>query len=584
MAEIWDDACLAAQLFAIDPAALGGICVHARAGPVREAWLTRLRAALPSTAPVRRVPLHVADESLLGGLDLAATLRAGRPVAERGLLAETDGGVLLLAMGERLTAATAARLTAALDAGEVLLERDGLTRRHPCRAGFVILDESEGLDRSPDADSDGPPAALLDRCAFLVDLDAVSHRDIEMAVAPIDNAPAHLAGVEAGGDHIEALVATAAALGIASFRTVLLSLRAARAVAALDGRLAVSDADVVTAARLVLAPRATTMPTEAPDAPTPESAEPSAPADGADDDASANDASLGEIVLDAAKAAIPAGLLASLQSAAKPSSRATPGRAGVAKQAQHRGRPIGTRRGELSSGARLNVVETLRAAAPWQKLRRQDAPDAAARVLVRSNDFRITRFQQRTESTAIFVVDASGSAALNRLAEAKGAVELLLADCYVRRDQVALLAFRGVTATVLLPPTGSLVRAKRGLAGLAGGGGTPLASGLDQAASLADQVRRRGQTPFIIVLTDGRANIARDGTPGRARAVEDAKSAARNVRAAGFATLLIDTSPQPQPQGRDLAAELGATYLPLPYADASALSQAVRGVYFGGGG
>ncbi len=115
----------------------------------------------------------------------------------------------------------------------------------------------------------------------------------------------------------------------------------------------------------------------------------------------------------------------------------------MAKQAQRRGRPIGTRRGELSAGARLNVIETLRAAAPWQKLRRQEMPGAAARVLVRSSDFRITRFQQRTESTAIFVVDASGSAALNRLAEAKGAVELLLADCYVRRDQVALLAFRG---------------------------------------------------------------------------------------------------------------------------------------------
>ncbi len=574
----WDDACLAALLFAVDPAALGGICLHARAGPVREAWLTRLRAALPATAPVRRVPLHIADERLLGGLDLAATLRAGRPIAERGLLAETDGGVLLLAMGERLAPATAARLTAALDAGEVLLERDGLTRRHPCRAGFVILDEGEGLGE------DGPPAALLDRCGFLVDLDSVSHRDTDVAAVTGESARARFAEVEAGDDALEALAATAAALGIGSIRTVLLSLRAARAAAALDGRLTVLDADIVSAARLVLAPRATTMPTEAPEAPTPESAEPSAPADGADDDAPANDASLGEIVLDAAKAAIPAGLLASLQSAVKPSSRAAPGRAGAAKQAQRRGRPIGTRRGELSAGARLNVVETLRAAAPWQKLRRQEAPGAAARVLVRSSDFRVTRFQQRTESTAIFVVDASGSAALNRLAEAKGAVELLLADCYVRRDQVALLAFRGVTATVLLPPTGSLVRAKRGLAGLAGGGGTPLASGLDQAASLADQVRRRGQTPFIIVLTDGRANIARDGTPGRARAAEDAKSAARNVRAAGFATLLIDTSPQPQPHGRELAAEMGAAYLPLPYADASALSQAVRGAYFGGGG
>ena len=589
MPDVWDDACLAAQLFALDPAALGGICLHAHAGPVREAWLTQLREALPATAPVRRVPLHVADERLLGGLDLAATLRAERPVAERGLLAETDGGVLLLAMGERLTAAVAARLTAALDAGEVLLERDGLTRRHPCRAGFVILDEGEHLalplagERRGEG-GDGPPAALLDRCAFLIDLEGISHREIGANIPPVESARAQPGDVVADDDVLEALAATAAALGVDSIRTVLLSLRAARAAAAFDGRLTVSDADIVTAARLVLAPRATTIPVGSPEAPTPESAEASAPAGADNDEGLANDASLGEIVLDAAKAAIPAGLLASLQSAAKPSSRAAPGRMGMPKQAQRRGRPIGTRRGDLSIGARLNVVETLRAAAPWQKLRRQQAPGAGARVLVQPSDFRITRFQQRTESTAIFVVDASGSAALNRLAEAKGAVELLLADCYVRRDQVALLAFRGVEATVLLPPTGSLVRAKRGLAGLAGGGGTPLASGLDHAAALADQVRRRGQTPFIIVLTDGRANIARDGTPGRARAVEDAKSAARIMRAAGYASLLIDTSPQPQPHGRDLAAEMGATYLPLPYADASALSQAVRGAYFGGGG
>ena len=115
------------------------------------------------------------------------------------------------------------------------------------------------------------------------------------------------------------------------------------------------------------------------------------------------------------------------------------------------------------------------------------------------------------ETTTIFVVDASGSAALHRLAEAKGAVELLLADCYIRRDQVALIAFRGSAAELLLPPTRSLARAKRSLAGLPGGGGTPLAAGLDAAFALSDSIRRKGQTPTVIVLTDGRANIARDG-------------------------------------------------------------------------
>ena len=97
------------------------------------------------------------------------------------------------------------------------------------------------------------------------------------------------------------------------------------------------------------------------------------------------------------------------------------------------------------------------------------------------SDLRITRLQQRAATATLFVVDASGSSALHRLAEAKGAVELLLAECYVRRDQVGVIAFRGRGAEVLLPPTRSLVRAKRSLAALPGGGGTPLAAGLQAA-------------------------------------------------------------------------------------------------------
>ena len=235
---------------------------------------------------------------------------------------------------------------------------------------------------------------------------------------------------------------------------------------------------------------------------------------------------------------------------------------------------------------RLNVVETLRAAAPWQRLRREEVarlrgkpdPKAAKRIEIRQDDFRITRFKHRSETTTVFIVDASGSSALHRLAEAKGAVELLLADCYVRRDRVALVAFRGQAAEILLPPTRSLVRAKRLLAGLPGGGGTPLASGIDLGMMLADSVKRRGGTPIVIIMTDGRANVARDGSGGRARATEDALSAARLMRAAEVTTLVIDTSPRPQQQGRDLAAEMGARYLPLPHADANSLSHAVRAV------
>ena len=252
------------------------------------------------------------------------------------------------------------------------------------------------------------------------------------------------------------------------------------------------------------------------------------------------------------------------------------GRAGAQREGSGRGRPIGARRGEPRGRARLDLVATLRAAAPWQPVRRREAGARAQSIHVRSDDFHVRRLRQRAGTTTVFVVDASGSAALHRLSEAKGAVEMLLADCYVRRDQVAVLAFRGKGAEILLAPTRSLARAKRSLAGLPGGGGTPLAAGLDAAAALAESIGRRGQTPVVVVLTDGRANIARDGSPGRGRAATDALASARQLAERCGTTLLIDTSPQPQPQAHALAEAMRARYLPLPHAGAAMVSAAVR--------
>jgi magnesium chelatase subunit D len=352
------------------------------------------------------------------------------------------------------------------------------------------------------------------------------------------------------------------------------ALRAARAAAALAGRAAPAAEDLVTAARLVLAPRATVVPpgpseeADAPPEPPPE--------DEQGETQEKQDGPLADQIIEAARAAIPAGLLARLQAGLAARQRAAAsGKAGAVQSSALRGRPLGSRRGEPRAGARLDVVETLRAAAPWQRLR---SGGAGARVQVRRDDFRIRRYAEHRETTTIFAVDASGSSALHRMAEAKGAVELLLADCYVRRDSVALVAFRGQEAELLLPPTRSLARAKRSLAGLPGGGGTPLASGLDAALAVADAARRRGQTPVIVVLTDGRANVARDGRHGRGPAGEDAVAAAGRIRASGIASLLIDTSPRPAPQGGDIAAAMGARYLPLPHADAAGMSAVVRAI------
>jgi magnesium chelatase subunit D len=374
----------------------------------------------------------------------------------------------------------------------------------------------------------------------------------------------------------------------------------------------VEEEHTAVAARLVLAPRATRLPpasppdstqpqepppeppenqenqTEPPSSPPPGS-EPDPAQDGEDGDSEEAPEgepqagqTLGERVLEAAQAAIPAGLLArlkisQLQRTKTPSS----GSAGAMQKNALRGRPVGARKGEPRAGQRLNVLETLRAAAPWQRLRHAALPATATqrpRIVVRKEDFHVARFRQLGQTTTVFVVDASGSLAINRLAETKGAVELLLADCYVRRDSVAVLAFRGKTAEVLLPPTRSLARAKRSLAGLPGGGGTPLANAIDAAGAMADQIRRKGETPILVLLTDAKANIARDGSPGRSRASSDALAAANQLRLSGYSALLVDASPQPQQGAQQLAAAMGAQYLALPSAGAQSLNQAVRAV------
>jgi magnesium chelatase subunit D len=283
------------------------------------------------------------------------------------------------------------------------------------------------------------------------------------------------------------------------------------------------------------------------------------------------------MVLEAAKAAIPAGLLARLvrEDFSKPGSNGA-GKAGARQKAGQRGRPMGVRAATPARGLRLNLIETLRAAAPWQRLRAGEVRAGAPKIRLKHSDLRVTRTEQRARSTTIFVVDASGSSAVNRLAEAKGAVQLLLAECYVRRDQVALLAFRGRTAECLLPPTSALARAKRCLASLPGGGPTPLAAGIAAAGALAAAERRRGHKPLLVLLTDGGANIGRDGKPGRAAAGADATKAARACRAENFAALVVDTAPRPNAFVAALAREMGGRYLPLPYADPASLSRAVR--------
>jgi magnesium chelatase subunit D len=593
------DAVLACRLFAVDRLGLGGLHLRAGAGPERDRVCGWVRELSADETPFLRVPLHVTEDRLLGGLSLAATLRRGTVVNERGLLAEGDGGVVVLAMAERLEANVVSHVCTALDHGELSLERDGVSARVASRIGVLALDE--GLDDEQIADG------LRDRLAFAIDLTArLAGRRATMPEgdsldgANVSRAREQLAQVALGDAIVEALCEAAAALGVASLRATVLAVNAARAHAALEGRDHVSEVDAAVAARLVLGPRATRLPEpvaaepeesddddESDDPEPPPEPSEDAPAerpDTTDDDRESDDVSTGgalqEIVLEAAKSGIPGGLLDELVAGrATRAKAARSGTSGALQESTQGGRPAGTRPGIPRAGERLNLVETLRAAAPWQRLRRrQEGPRGQARtniVEVRKEDFRVTRFQKRTETTVIFCVDASGSAALQRLAEAKGAVEQVLADCYARRDHVALVAFRGTTATLLLPPTRSLARVRRRLADLAGGGTTPLAAGIDAALTLALEARKQDKHPLVVLMTDGRANVARSGNP-RSAASEDALASGRAVRAAGVRALFLDTAPRPRPEGRLLATAMDARYLPLPYLDAAGISRQVR--------
>ena len=604
---VWQLALTAAAVLAVDPTRLSGVVIRSRAGPVRDAWLREFLTMLPSGAVVKRVPSNIADGRLLGGLDLASTLASGRPVAERGVLADCDGGVAIFPMAERMTSYMAAKLASVIDSGVVVVERDGFQLRHETAFAAVLLDE--GIE-----DDESASVALADRLAFQIDLSDFPDRMLreerdggnagELAKAfavSLDDVIAARAGireVKVSDKVIEALTATAYALGVDGMRAPNLAINASRAIAALNGRPDVSDDDVQLAGRLVLAPRATRLPQSpppedgAPREPQPEQeqaqeqtqtpAENEAPPE-PDEDETNIDQPLEDVVLAATAAAIPEKLLLKLmmQGNASRGVGKSSGSSGQVHNGTKRGRAVGSVRGDIRSGARMNVLATLRAAAPWQRLRAQSAvadPARVGRLHIRKEDFRVNRYQERAETTTLFVVDASGSSALNRLAEAKGAVELLLADCYIRRDRVGVIAFRGRAAEVLLPATRSLVRAKRSLAGLPGGGGTPLASGIDAAREMAEALSRRGDTVVVVMLTDGKANVARNGVGGNSPLAEaDALSAAKSLRQInGLRALFVDTSPTANPRAETLANAMGATYLPLPHAGARTLMHAVQ--------
>ena len=599
--ETWNDALTSLQLLQIDPSGFGGIWLRAPFGPVRERWLRHLLASGLNTV---KVPGSVDMERLLGGIDLSLTLQTGSLHMQSGLLQQADQGVVCISMAERFPDALMAPMTQAMDTQSLppLRMSDGSESAPRTQFGVVALDES--MD-------DEPPIgkSLQERLGLWFDLQALAPSDvpelefsqlyqgnasdqaldIRISAEKLRQARQLLPHIQWSDDQALAVCATALGLGIDSLRAPTLALRIACCHAALNMRSRVSDEDLEFAARRVLAPRATRWPAPAEQQSSPDTSQEAEqeppdqqaqqdppPADQSSQDEPPTDSpsaeDLQEMMIASALASLPPKLLDSLLTKPGSSQGNSSGRSGQFRSGMQRGRPLPPRPGRPAGHARLHVLATLRAAAPKQKLR---SGAGQGRVAIRSEDFHVHRFQQNSASCMILALDASGSAALQRLAEAKGAVELLLQQSYARRDSVCIVAFRGAKAQLLLPMTRSLVRAKRAMTGLPGGGGTPLALALKMACEQSIQLQRQGVTPILVVLSDGRANVSLQGLGGRVQAQADALLWVQQWRQTGHRSLWIDTSIQPDPQVQNLADAMGASYMPMPQVQAQRMANAM---------
>ena len=625
--ETWNDAMTSLQLLQIDSHGWGGIWLRAPFGPVRELWLRHLSETGLNTV---KLPGNIDVERLLGGIDLSRTLQSGLLQMQTGLLQQADLGLVCISMAERFPTALIAPMTQAMDTQSLPpLKINNTESSVRTQFGVVALDESM---------ADDPPMspALQERLGLWFDLQDIAPSDVSdvslntrkddnaLDVMGIQIAPDALARMKQSLPHIQwtdeqvlAVCSTAQGLGIDSLRVPTLALRVACCHAALHARSHIADDDLAFAARRVLAPRATQLPAPAENASDTEpqnssdsSAEPDQaqeqssnsleptetpnPSESAKDeeDTSSTETSeedtntqyeapsdlpssenLQEMMIAAALASLPPDVLEGLLTKPGRNLGNTSGRSGQFRSGMQRGRPLPPRTGRPGGHARLHILSTLRAAAPKQRLR---GNTQQGRVAIRSEDFHVHRYQQHSSSCLILALDASGSAALQRLAEAKGAVELLLQQSYARRDSVCIVSFKGAKAQLLLPMTRSLVRAKRAMMGLPGGGGTPLALALKMACEQATQLQRQGVTPILVVLSDGRANVNLQGLGGRAQAQADAQQWAAQWRQTGHRCLWIDTSLQPDTQVQNMTQTMGGSYLPMPQVQAQRMASAME--------